>query len=254
MSQKPRHYLGLRGARVIENDALKNTIDLIRMVTKFNAIGVILGEAGMGKTFSLQVALSLLPKIDFVWITLPTDTTARLVSQKVVEALTGELAEKIERNEILRLRARDLLLKRRPLLICDEAQHLHRTGIEALRFLHDVCGCCFPIILAGGNGCWDVLSEQKMLRSRVFDQVRHAPMSEEDLLEILPGYHPIYADVDPDILRMVNDKYCEGVFRNWAGFTLKAVDRLETSKGKLDKAFATKVLQSFPTDALSDAA
>lgn len=252
MTPEPRHYLGLKGANVVTTDALNDTLDLLRMVWRHNAIGVILGEAGMGKTFSLQTALSLMPDIDFIWITLPTDTTARLVSQKLVEALTGEPATKIERNEVLRLKAQQLLLERRCLVVVDESQHLHRTGIEAMRYVHDACGCSFPIILAGGNGCWDVLSKQPMLRSRIFDAVRHVPMTMNDVLEVLPEYHPIYAGVDRAVLEMVNDKYCQGVFRNWAAFTLKAAETLKKTGATFNRAFASKLLQTFPIDELFD--
>lgn len=254
MSGKPRHYLGLEGANVIQTDALSNAIDLLKMVMKYNAIGVVLGGPGTGKTFSLETALSLIPGVDFIWITFPTDTTARLVSQRIVEALTASPAEKIERNEVLRSKAQKLLLKRKCLVVCDEAQHLHRTGIEALRYLHDACGCSFPIVLSGGHGCWDVLSKQRMLRSRIFDSVVLAPLTEEDLLEVLPSYHQIYVGVDPDVICLVNDRYGQGIFRHWAAFTLKAVDRLEGTNKKLTKKFASSILKTFPDDELADGA
>lgn len=243
---KPKHYLNLKGASIIQTDALLGTDDLVKSVVKHNAIGVCIGNAGMGKTFCLSVTLARQPKLDYIWITLPTDATARLVSQKLVEALTGVPARKIERNELLRIKAQKLLMERRPLVIADEAQNLDRDGIEALRYLHDCCGCSFPIILAGGDGCWNVLSQELMLLSRVFDCVEHSPMTEKDLREILPTYHSVYSDVDPDVVKYVDDRYCRGEFRAWASFTIKVVDRLNNGNKVLDIKLAKKILRTFP--------
>jgi hypothetical protein len=245
---KPKHYLDLDGASVIQTDALMATRDLVDSVLRHNAIGVVLGDAGMGKTFSLSTALAMRPSVDFIWITLPTDATARLVSQKVVEELTGIKARRIERNELLRLRAQELLLSRRPLVIGDEAQNLDSNGVEAFRYLHDSCGCSFPIVLAGGDGCWETLSREEMLLSRILESVEHTPLNEDDLAEILPAYHPVYSSIDPKVISYIDDRFCRGQFRRWAAFTIKANDRL--SKGEADRRLdldcAGDILKTFP--------
>lgn len=249
MAVTPKHYLNLQDASVIKTEALEATFDLVDSVVEHNAIGVVLGDPGMGKTFSLSVALAMRPKLDYIWITLPTDATARLVSQKIVEALTGIPARKTERNEILRLKARELLLERKPLVIGDEAQNLDSQGVEAFRFLHDICGCCFPIILAGGDGCWETLSQEEMLLSRVFESVEHTPLDSDELVEILPNYHRVYSGIDPEVLKYVNDRFCRGQFRRWAAFTIKAnfrLDRAASSGACLDLAFASDILKTFP--------
>lgn len=252
MTPEPRHYLGLKGANVVTTDALNDTLDLLRMVWRHNAIGVILGEAGMGKTFSLQTALSLMPDIDFIWITLPTDTTARLVSQKLVEALTGEPATKIERNEVLRLKAQQLLLDTQMSRSCRRITAPAPNGDRSHAIRTRCLRLSFPIILAGGNGCWDVLSKQPMLRSQDLRRSKARPHDDERCPRGLPEYHPIYAGVDRAVLEMVNDKYCQGVFRNWAAFTLKAAETLKKTGATFNRAFASKLLQTFPIDELFD--
>ena len=38
-------------------------------------------------------------------------------------------------------------------------------------------------------------------------------------LALIPGYHPIYADADPELLVLINDKAANGRLRSWAAFT-----------------------------------
>ena len=58
-----------------------------------------------------------------------------------------------------------------------------------------------------------------MLRSRIYRRVRFAPMRPHTVLEVIPGYHPIYRDASPELIAMVDDRYAHGCFRAWASFT-----------------------------------
>ncbi|MFE9368064.1 AAA family ATPase [Streptomyces sp. NPDC006978] len=54
------------------------------------------------------------------------------------------------------------------LVVVDEAQRLNGDCIELLRHLHDHPKTRFALLYVGGDGCWEVLSKEPMLRSRVF--------------------------------------------------------------------------------------
>ncbi len=42
----------------------------------------------------------------------------------------------------------------------------------------------------------------------------------QTVLEVIPGYHPIYQDASRDLLAMVDDRYAYGgAFGKWASFT-----------------------------------
>lgn len=251
MVVNPRHHLDLKDAQIIHTNAIKSTEDLVDSVVRHNAIGVVEGGAGMGKTFGISFSLAMRPKLDYIWITLPTDATARLVSQKIVEALTGVPPTKIERNEMLRIKAQKLLLERRPLVVIDESQNLDTKGAENVRYLHDCCGCQFPVILAGGDGCWEAIANEPMLLSRVFDTTEHYPQSLDDLKDFLPRYHKVYEGVSPELITYVNDRFCHGQFRSWAAFTLKADHYVHAGpKKKLDMRMAVKILKTFPKAAV----
>ena len=228
MDREPfRHYQGLKNARTIETAsflATEQAIDRIRLTT---ALMAVIGGPGTGKTFAIRQILRTRSDIDHVWVQFPMESTPRLVSQKLVEALTGERLPKIEQNEILRQRAIELLQKRKPLVVIDEAQNLNKACIEGLRYLHDVSGCSFPMILAGGDGCWDVLRAERMLKSRILDFVRHRALSEEEVEEIIPTYHPIYETMNLQLIKNIDARRCQGEFRIWAAFTLKLTQLLD---------------------------
>ena len=58
-----------------------------------------------------------------------------------------------------------------------------------------------------------------MLRSRIYRRVAFRALSDTDVLALIPGYHPIYTDVDPELLVLINDKATNGRLRSWAAFT-----------------------------------
>jgi len=108
------------------------------------------------------------------------------------------------------------------LVVVDEAQWLNRECIEYLRHLHDEPSTRFALLLVGGDGCWEVLSREPMLRSRIYRRVRFGAMSAQTVLAVIPGYHAIYRDVAPELLLLIDDRYAHGSFREWASFTLGA--------------------------------
>jgi hypothetical protein len=48
---------------------------------------------------------------------------------------------------------------------------------------------------------------------------RVSSLSDTDVLALIPGYHPIYAEVDPELLVLINDQATNGWRRSWAAFT-----------------------------------
>ena len=85
-------------------------------------------------------------------------------------------------------------------------------------------------MLVGGNGTWRVLSREPMLASRVYRRVRFAPLTRADVLAAIPAYHPIYADIDPALIALVDDVFAHGNLRSWAAFTDSAL-RLQRRVG-----------------------
>jgi len=68
-----------------------------------------------------------------------------------------------------------------------------------------------------------------MLRSRIYRRVAFTPLTDADVLALIPTYHPIYTDIDPKLLILINDKAGNGRMRNWAGFTATAAGICRTA-------------------------
>lgn len=85
--------------------------------------------------------------------------------------------------------------------------------------LHDHQRTNFGLLLVGGDGCWEVLSREPMLRSRVHRRVAFRPMTGQEVLEVLPRWHRLYRDQDPELLGFNDDVFGHGQFRNWVHFT-----------------------------------
>lgn len=66
-----------------------------------------------------------------------------------------------------------------------------------------------------------------MLDSRLYAHVRFAALAAKQVLQVIPVYHPIYVDIQPSLITLV-DRHCtRGNFRTWAKFTQHAQPFLE---------------------------
>lgn len=91
----------------------------------------------------------------------------------------------------------------------------------------------------GGDGCWEVLSREPMLRSRVFRRVLFTPLSPAEVVQTMRRYHPLYEGVDEELIRFIDLCCGHGNFRNWASFTLTALDLCrELDRPRVDRQIA----------------
>jgi len=99
-----------------------------------------------------------------------------------------------------------------------EAQNLNCDYFEYLRHLHDdpplASRCCSMAATAAGKS-----SREPMLHSRIYRRVAFRPLSDPDVLALMPRYHPIYTHVDAELLVLINDTAANGRLRSWASFT-----------------------------------
>lgn len=211
-----RHYLGLEQASVLATRDLLLTGQAIGDLIESEAMGAVVGPAGLGKTFAIEHALAGRSE-PVISLTFEARPTMRLVADRLLHALTGAPARGT------RFAMTDRLLNRlsatRRLVVIGEAQNLNRDCFEYLRHLHDDPATRFALLFDGGDGCWEVLSREPMLRSRIYRRVAFRALSDTDVLALIPGYHPIYTDVDPELLVLINDTATNGRLRSWAAFT-----------------------------------
>jgi DNA transposition AAA+ family ATPase len=211
-----RHYLDLRGAAVLATRHLLMTGHAVADLINNEAMGAVVGAAGLGKTFAIAHVLESRTE-PVVHLAFEARPTMRLVADRLLNALTGApwsgtrfamTAELLER-----------LSERRRLIVIGEAQNLNRDCFEYLRHLHDDPATRFALLFDGGDGCWEVLAREPMLHSRIYRRVAFTTLSDRDVLTLIPGYHPIYREADPELLLLINDKVANGRLRSWAAFT-----------------------------------
>jgi hypothetical protein len=53
--------------------------------------------------------------------------------------------------------------------------------------------------------------------------VRFQPLTRADVLAAIPGYHPLCARAEPDLICLIDDLFAHGNLRNWADFTDSAL-------------------------------
>lgn len=222
----PRHFAGLAGAATLATAELQLTARIMADLIACQATGVIHGAAGTGKTYAVDAALESLPRavgpvarVTTCKLAFAARPTMRLVADELLRALTGT-AEPRHRNRFyLTAMLTGLLSGPRRLVVVDEAQRLNGDCIELLRHLHDHPDTRFALLYVGGDGCWEVLSREPMLRSRVFRRLPFQPLPRVQVPALIRGYHSIYGAASDGLLLDIDDTYAHGTLRDWAVFT-----------------------------------
>ena len=240
-----RHHLGLQDAAVLATRHLLLTGRAIADLLESEAMGAVVGPAGLGKTFAIEHAVESRGE-EVVTLGFEARPTMRLVADRLLHALTGapEWGTRFAMTDKLMNR----LAERRRLIVIGEAQNLNRDCFEYLRHLHDDPATRFALLFDGGDGCWEVLAREPMLRSRIYRRVAFSPLSDADVLALIPGYHPIYTDVEPELLVLINDKAANGRLRSWAAFTQTASSICRgLGASRIDPAIARNAIAALGT-------
>jgi DNA transposition AAA+ family ATPase len=240
-----RHHLGLQDASVLATRDLLLTGRAVEDLIESEAMGAVVGPAGLGKTFAIEHSVESHGEA-VITLTFEARPTMRLVADRLLHALTGApgTGTRFAMTDQLMNRLSD----RRRLVVIGEAQNLNRDCFEYLRHLHDDPATRFAVLFDGGDGCWEVLAREPMLRSRIYRRVAFRPLSDTDVLALIPGYHPMYAEVDPELLVLINDQATNGRLRSWAAFTHTA-GRICGGLGveRIDKAIARNAIAQLGT-------
>ena len=219
----PGHFLGLQGANTLVTGQYQLASRIIDDLVTHAATGVIHGPAGVGKTFAVEANLERLRdtehRVSICSLAFPSKPTMLRVAAELVTALTGTAPPTSRSRFHLINHLVGLLAGPQRLIVVDEAQRLNGECIELLRHLHDHSDTRFALLYVGGDGCWEVLSREPMLRSRIFRRLPFKPMPRDKVPVLMRGYHPIYADADDELLLNINNMYAHGSMRDWAVFT-----------------------------------
>ena len=239
-----RHYQQLADANVLATEALLDARDLINEISSIAAMGAIYGPAGTGKSFAVSEAVADRTEPDWVHTDFRARPTLRYVRLELGRLLgLGDTARMGPFDADWALKR--ALAQEFRLIIIDEAQWLNRECFEYLRHLHDDPDTEFALLFVGGDGCYEVLRREPMLDSRLYAHQRFTPLPPAAVLTTIPGYHPIYADTAPEVLRLVDDTCGHGNFRSWARFTCHAARLCQrTGRSACDEEIARNAFRT----------
>lgn len=162
-----------------------------REETGYATMGVITGDAGVGKTIALQTYLqSLTPRAytgfpACVSIKVSPRSTAKAVVKALIATLGGEQAGynvyDMEAVSAEAIRRNDL-----DLILVDEGDWLNVESFELLRHIFDRTGC--PIVIIGLPRIMRVINRHEKFVSRVGLHMEFLPLTQEEVLTtVLPA-------------------------------------------------------------------
>ncbi len=219
------HYMNLPGAQIVRTESILRAHDILGDVIKARGMACVHGGAGLGKTLSVTAGLhELAPqattRIQFRSRPYPTDIRKKLFTDL---NLQGEQpATPMEYDDLLKNELRAPFR----VLVCDEAQQLSRECFEYWRHLWDDTKTDISVIFVGGGDCHRVLSREPMLASRIYAWQKFTPMQLGEVLEVIPSFHPLWGEADPEDIAFTNEAAAHGNFRAWAKITRHCQDGL----------------------------
>lgn len=211
-----RHFLDLDGAKTMSTPGFALAERCFSDCQQTLAMGVVEGPSGVGKTFAVDYA-SARSELEVHWFTF----AHRPAISHLVKAMLNQITAVNHHGERFKLTS-DLLavLADKPrLLVVDEAQLLNRDAFEYLRFLHDDRRTQFALLFVGGHGCYRTLARYPMLLARIYRHARLDSLTEDEVVSLVPQYHPVHQQVAVELILRINDSYARGNFRRWAAFT-----------------------------------
>lgn len=216
------------GTSVIQTDCLLLARDNLLDICEELAMGAFWGPAGVGKSYALLEASGQVRQMPVTWIEFGHRPTMRHVTIELLGKLgyDGPMGSKHDMINPLAS-----LLQTPRLLVIDEAQRLNTECIDHLRSIHDRVDTRFAIALTGGDGCWETLSKEPMLQSRIWRRTPFTPLEEDEVTALIPTFHPIYETTSEELLLLIDRTFAHGLLRDWAGIT-KTLIRLMRRLGQ----------------------
>ncbi|MFD4577932.1 AAA family ATPase [Streptomyces sp. NPDC058417] len=212
-------YLSLPGAHIVSTAALVRARQNLADTIEARAMTCVYGDAGFGKTLAVNTCLrELEPGEEVRRITFRARPTARAVRHEIFAALGLKGDAPGAPSEFDRL-LKDALATKPRTLVVDEAQWLNSEVFEYFRYLWDDYGTQLALVFVGGQGCYTVLRKEPMLASRIFIWQRFKPLSREEVLAVIPLFHPVWENANADDIAFADEHAAHGNFRNWAWLT-----------------------------------
>ena len=212
-------YVSLPDARLVTTRALLAARENLTDTIAARAMMCVHGGSGFGKTVAVTSCLrELEPAEDIRRITFHARPTTRAVRHELFTALELPGHPPRYASEFDHLLKNALATHPRTLVL-DEAQWLSSDLLEYVRYLWDDPYTQLAVIFVGGEGCHATLRKEPMLSSRIFIWQRFTRLTSDEILQVVPLYHPVWEDADPDDIAFADEHAAHGNFRTWARLT-----------------------------------
>lgn len=224
----PRHFNGL-DAKTIKTEQLLMTDKAVQACARRNALGLITGPAGRGKTFAVDHAATRLD-VPVVRTLFGASTNRKQMARSIIAATTGSKPMVRDTHDLLADECLRLFASPH-VIVVDEAQHLNLDCNFFLRFLLDHPATQVSFILIGAEDCREKIERDQMLATRIYRTVEFKDVPIRSMLKALPKYHRVYADADSELLQELAHRFPIDQHRALAAFTMTVVDLCEEDGG-----------------------
>jgi len=196
----------------------------------------------VGKTFATESALAQLAAEEVVLVSCAGVPNRRQLALELVEQVTGSPGS----GDTTALKAVlvDELRRAFKLIVLDDAQALGPRAMALPRELFDEPAANVGFVLVGGRGAWATISAHESIRSRVFDHYEVTAMPVEQVIRVVPRFHPVWSDTRAQDIKRLDDEHCHGRFRYWNTLTVEAKLRCRRSgRAGVDEEMAQELLE-----------
>lgn len=228
------HYLNLQDANIVGTGALLTCQDNLDDVIEAAAMACMHGSAGFGKSLAVNASLRALAPHNTVRVVFRSRPTTRDIRHALFHGLhlPGQPpGHPIEFDRLLKAALAD----RFRVLVCDEAQWMARECFEYWRHLWDDPSTRIAVVFVGGGDCYRVLSREPMLASRIYLWQKFRKMEPEEVLSVIPAFHPVWSDAPDQLISYTDVHAGHGNFRNWARITNHVLQARRRGGADLDE-------------------
>jgi len=174
---------------------------IINSRQRYPMMGVVTGDAGVGKTVSIQAYVDTMEPRTHTG--LPAAIRVKVKPRSTSKALAVDIVSTLKdrprgRNiyEVADEAAAAIMRNDLELLFVDEADRLQEDSFEVLRHLFDKTGC--PIVVVGLPSILSVIDRHEKFASRVGLRMSFLPLELEEVLDtVLPGLVFPHWEFDP---------------------------------------------------------